>query len=162
MHRDGIDVFTSFQQAFIFYDAVCLWCPCVRPAVRSQPLAPITPHVCVQSATLNAKLVTRVVLVGMRLRGKVIRSQREQVVDAYYSLFHPPNCPPAEASLLQWQRSEVRPGKRLHPQGHRHSSIPLWSKSEPTWPLPGDQWSTASSQFKVSSVHVCQHRWSSE
>lgn len=140
MHHDGIDVFTSFQQASIFYDAACLWCPCVGPAVRSRPLAPITACLRPQSP-VPVQSWSRVVLVGMRRRGKVIRSQREQVVDAYYSLFHPPtpDGPPAEASLLQWQRSEVRPGKRLLPQGRRHSSIPLWSKSEPTRPLPGDQ-----------------------
>lgn len=89
-----------------------------------------------------------------------MRSQREQLATADYSLFHthppPPNptspLSPAEASLLQWQRSGVRQGKRLLPQGHRHSSIPPWSKSEPTWPLPGDQWSAVLSKFKVSSV----------
>lgn len=73
MHRDGIDVFTSLQQAFIFYEAVCLWRPCVRPAVRSQPSALVfTPNhracLCPQSARLKAKLVTRVVLVGMHLK----------------------------------------------------------------------------------------------
>lgn len=126
---DGIDVLSSFQQASIFDDAVCL------------------------RLRLKAKLVARVVLVGMRLRGKVIRSQREQVVAAYYS--PPPHLSPAEVSLLQWQRSKVSPGERLLPRGHRHSSIPLWSKLEPTGPLPGDQWSVALSKFKVSCARVC-------
>lgn len=67
-------------------------------------------------------------------------TEREQLATADYSLFHTHNLPPpptptsqlspAEASLLQWQRSGVRQGKRLLPQGHRHSSIPPWSKSE--------------------------------
>lgn len=40
--------------------------------------------------------------------------------------------------------------KRLLAGSHRHSSIPLRAKSEPTGPLPGDQWATKLFKYTVT------------
>lgn len=71
---------------------------------------------------LKAKLVARAVLVMMRLRGKVIRSQREQVVAAYYS--PPPSVPcrgiPFAVAEVKGQTGEKTPPSG--PQTFQHSS----------------------------------------
>lgn len=93
MHRDAVDAFTSFQHILkcVYLASVCSLCS----PVCVQHLTFVFTHnhracLCPQSASVTSKLDTRV---GMRLREKVIRSQREQVVTAYYSLSHPPLSP---------------------------------------------------------------------
>lgn len=72
---------------------------------------------------LKAKLVARAVSVRMRLRGKVIRSQREQVVAAYYSP-PPPSVPcrgiPFAVAEVKGQTGEKTPPSG--PQTFQHSS----------------------------------------
>lgn len=108
-------------------------CVCV------QPLTFVFTHnhracLCPQSAALNAELDTRVVLVGMRLREKVMRSQREQLATADYSLFHthtphPPspllNCPLPRHPFCSGRGQGSDRGKAppSGPQAFQHSSV---------------------------------------